>query len=63
MPAGTDSDVVFRRARRNHISILPGRAFSTSDQYRNCIRINCAREWDESIDAALRQLGRLARPD
>jgi len=63
MPVGADSDVVFSKARRSHISILPGRAFSTSDQYRNCIRINCAREWDESIDAALRRLGRLARPD
>ncbi|MBM4204271.1 MAG: PLP-dependent aminotransferase family protein [Gammaproteobacteria bacterium] len=63
MPDGADSNVVFSKARRNHISILPGRAFSTSDQYRNCIRINCAREWDESIDAALRRLGRLARPD
>jgi DNA-binding transcriptional MocR family regulator len=63
MPKGVDAEEVFRKARRNQISILPGRAFSTGDQYRNCIRINCAREWDASIDAAVKRLGRLARPD
>ncbi|GAB6906117.1 Transcriptional regulator, GntR family with aminotransferase domain [Desulfosarcina cetonica] len=47
---------VFHEARRQKISIFPGAICSTTDRYRNCIRISCGYPWDEHVDAGIRTL-------
>jgi DNA-binding transcriptional MocR family regulator len=60
MPAGIDSLELYRRALAAKISIAPGSLFSPTQNYRNCIRINCAHPWSEKIDGAFATLGQLA---
>jgi DNA-binding transcriptional MocR family regulator len=59
LPKSTDSLELYRRALEAKISIAPGSLFSPKQNYRNCIRINCAHPWNEKIDRAFATLGRL----
>ena len=61
MPREIDSDVLFRRALEDGISILPGRAFSTGTHFSHCIRVNCGRTWSGEVEDAIVRLGRHAR--
>jgi DNA-binding transcriptional MocR family regulator len=60
LPKGSDAELLHERANHNKISILPGTLFSTGNEYRNCIRINCARTWTNQVATAIKQLGQLA---
>lgn len=48
-------------AMKHHISIVPGKIFSASCNYNNCIRISFARPWDADADYGLMMLGKLIR--
>ncbi len=46
-------------AIRHHISIVPGRIFSPSHAYANCLRISFGKPWDEDAEYGLMMLGKL----
>ncbi|MEW6163699.1 MAG: PLP-dependent aminotransferase family protein [Pseudomonadota bacterium] len=60
LPAGTDTAALWRRALAAGIACVPGDLFSPSGLYRNCLRLNCGNPWSETIEAAVRRLGKLA---
>lgn len=59
LPRGADTLALYERALFRRINFAPGPLFSASGRYRNCLRINCGRQWTPAIDAALAALGRL----
>ncbi len=48
-------------AMKHHISIVPGKIFSASTNYNNCIRISFARPWDDDTDYGLMMLGKMIK--
>jgi DNA-binding transcriptional MocR family regulator len=60
LPDGKSSDALFEAALPHGIRIAPGSIFSNSERFRSFIRLSCPGPFDERMDAALRQLGRLA---
>jgi DNA-binding transcriptional MocR family regulator len=42
------------------ISIAPGPIFSTTQKYKNCIRLSCGLPWSKSLEQAIHTLGDLA---
>jgi DNA-binding transcriptional MocR family regulator len=46
-------------AMKHHISITPGKIFSASCNYSNCIRISFGKPWDDDSDYGLMMLGKL----
>jgi DNA-binding transcriptional MocR family regulator len=48
-------------AMKHNISIVPGKIFSASCNYSNCIRISFGKPWDDDADYGLMMLGKLIR--
>lgn len=48
-------------AMKHHISIVPGKIFSSSCDYSNFLRISFARPWNEDVDYGLMMVGRIAK--
>lgn len=48
-------------AMKHNISITPGKIFSASCNYSNCIRISFGKPWDDNADYGLMMLGKLIR--
>lgn len=48
-------------AMKHDISIVPGKIFSASCDYNNCIRISFGKPWDEDADYGLMMLGKLVK--
>lgn len=48
-------------AMKHHISIVPGKIFSASSNYNNCIRISFGKPWDDEADYGLMMLGKLIK--
>ena len=46
-------------AMKHHISIVPGKIFSASSNYNNCIRISFGKPWDDNADYGLMMLGKM----
>ncbi|MDR7099003.1 DNA-binding transcriptional MocR family regulator [Lysobacter niabensis] len=61
LPEGVDALRVQRRAASAGISLAPGPMFSASRGFGNCLRLNCGHPLDARIEAALGELGMLAR--
>lgn len=61
LPPDVDGLTLHQRALRKGIAVAPGPLFTTSDRYRNCIRVSGA-FWSDRIRNALRTLGGLAAP-
>jgi DNA-binding transcriptional MocR family regulator len=59
LPGNVDALELHRAALAGGISIAPGPIFSARQQYRNCMRLNCANPWSERIEGALAKLGAL----
>jgi DNA-binding transcriptional MocR family regulator len=59
LPGNVDALELHRAALAEGISIAPGPIFSARQQYRNCMRLNCANPWSERIEWALARLGAL----
>ncbi len=60
LPGQVDALSLCQRALEQRISIAPGPVFSASGKYRNCIRLNCAQPWNDTLDQAVMTLGRMA---
>jgi DNA-binding transcriptional MocR family regulator len=60
MPSGYDALQLFERALGAGIAIAPGPMFSATQRYGNCLRLSLGEPWSARIEAALRELGRLA---
>lgn len=61
LPKQVDSLEFHRRAKEKKISVTPGTIFSTTRKYKNFIRISCGNPWSKEIEAAMIELGRIAR--
>ena len=59
LPTAVDSFELSQRALQAGVSIAPGPIFSASQKYRNCLRLSCARQWNDRVEAAVATLGRL----
>ncbi len=60
MPKSVDSLKLYTMARGEGISIAPGAIFSTTDQFRHCIRLNAAM-WSERTRWAVKTIGKIAK--
>ena len=59
LPKNVDALKLYRLAALQNISILPGLIFSARGQFTNYVRMSCGFPLDDSIDNALRTLGKL----
>ena len=59
LPEGIDTVAMYARAEEKNITIAPGRLFSITNQYTNCMRLNGA-VWSEKNRWAVDELGRIA---
>ncbi len=59
LPGNVDTFELAVQALDRGVSIAPGRVFSASHKYGNCMRLSCACRWDSSVDRALMTLSRL----
>lgn len=59
LPSDFDTMELQRRAMENGIIFAPGILFSFSNKFRNCLRLNTGRAYDERTDADVRRLGEL----
>ena len=59
LPPEVDGLAVHHQALRKGIAVAPGTLFTTSDRYRNCIRVSGA-FWSGRIREALRTVGGIA---
>ncbi|RLB13881.1 MAG: PLP-dependent aminotransferase family protein [Deltaproteobacteria bacterium] len=57
LPDGADSMELYKKALEQGIAITPGYIFSSTDRYRNFIRLNAA-NWSETIEKAVEKLGK-----
>lgn len=48
-------------AMKHHISVVPGKIFSGSSNYNNCIRISFGKPWDDNAEYGLQMLGKIIR--
>ncbi|MCY7311113.1 MAG: hypothetical protein LH619_10065 [Chitinophagaceae bacterium] len=46
---------------KHHFSIVPGKIFSASSNYNNCIRISFGKPWDDEADYGLMMLGKIIK--
>ncbi|WP_337587213.1 PLP-dependent aminotransferase family protein [Janthinobacterium fluminis] len=60
LPKGVDALALHRSALRHGISVAPGPIFSANRAFGNCLRLNYGHIWDETHEAAIATLGRLA---
>lgn len=61
LPAGMDAGTLSAKALEHHISIAPGKMFSTTDSWSSFFRFNTAWGWGEREDKAVETLGQLIR--
>jgi DNA-binding transcriptional MocR family regulator len=61
MPEPADSVKLHEDALEYGVSIAPGILFSTTQRYRNCLRLNCALPWNPEVERAVERLGQLAQ--
>lgn len=61
LPAGIDAGQLSASALEHHISIAPGKMFSTTDNWASFFRFNTAWGWGEREDKAVETLGHLIR--
>jgi DNA-binding transcriptional MocR family regulator len=59
LPKPVDSMKLYQRALECQITIGPGRMFSVSNAYKNCIRLNYSYPWTTEIEQAVILLGKL----
>ncbi|VEB08527.1 GntR family transcriptional regulator [Klebsiella pneumoniae] len=57
LPEGADASALSARALASHISIAPGKMFSTSDSWTSFFRFNTAWGWGEREEQGVKRLG------
>jgi len=65
LPNGIDAREIFELALAEQICFAPGDLFTSSRNYRSCMRISCGYPWDKRLERAIWKLGELvsARAD
>lgn len=61
LPAAVDAMTLHRVALQHGVGVAPGPIFSSTGQYRNCIRLSAGMKWDARIERALAQLALLVK--
>ncbi len=61
LPADIDTMQLYDDAIAHGFSFAPGRLFSASDRYRNCLRLNCGHPWSPEREQAVAKLGQLVK--
>jgi DNA-binding transcriptional MocR family regulator len=61
LPPGIDAVDLFHRARAAGVLIAPGPLFTSTNRFRNCIRLSFAHTWTRTIEDAVARVGRIAR--
>ena len=61
LPEGADASALSARALASHISIAPGKMFSTSDSWTSFFRFNTAWGWGKREEQGVKRLGELIR--
>jgi DNA-binding transcriptional MocR family regulator len=61
LPGEIDTMQLYSEAVAQGFSFAPGRIFSASDRYRNCLRLSCGHPWSAEIQQAVLKLGALTR--
>jgi DNA-binding transcriptional MocR family regulator len=61
LPGEIDTMQLYDAAVQQGFSFAPGRLFSASDRYRNCLRLSCGHPWSERTEQAVVKLGQLVR--
>ncbi len=59
LPEGVDGLHLFYQAKQNGIFIIPGIICTSTERYRNCIRISCGHPWNNQWEEGVRKLGAL----
>jgi DNA-binding transcriptional MocR family regulator len=60
LPKPVDGTELFEKSLAEGVSVTPGVVFSSTDKYKNCIRISCGMPWSARIEAAVATVGRIA---
>lgn len=60
LPKGADSRDFFFQAYAQGIGVVPGLICSTSDRFRNFIRLSCSGVWNKETEKGIETLGQLA---
>jgi len=58
-PRGVDAIKIHEQALAARISVAPGPIFSSRGQFKHHLRLNYGHPWTETIDAAVRTIGRM----
>jgi len=61
LPKHVDTVKLLEESLKQGVSFTPGVLFSPKDRYNNCLRLNSAKNWNETWDDALKKLGQLAQ--
>ena len=61
LPKPVDGTVLFEKSLAEGVSVTPGVLFSSTDKFKNCIRVSCGMPWNDRIEAAVKTVGRIAR--
>jgi DNA-binding transcriptional MocR family regulator len=59
LPGEIDTIQLYDAAIVSGFSFAPGRIFSASDRYRNCLRLSCGHPWSPETEQAIVRMGRL----
>jgi len=59
LPPNIDTRIILKRSLPLGINFAPGNIFTLQSQFHNCLRLNLALPWNESIEGNLRLLGSL----
>ena len=61
LPKPLDTMALYTACIAESICFIPGRMFTASDRYSNCLRLGVGNRWNETEHQALRRIGELAR--
>jgi len=56
-----DSMEIYQKVYQKKISILPGIICSSSDRYKNCLRINCGIKWSQRLENGIKTIGQIIK--
>ena len=59
LPQGIDTLALYNNARRQGISLTPGRLFSSQERFGNCLRLSFTQPWTEARINALTELAHM----
>lgn len=61
LPRSIEADRLYAACLAQSVSFAPGRMFSASNRYANCLRLNCGLKWSPAVEKALETIGTIAR--